>query len=132
MTPAILCVDDETTILDTLKEQLVRRFGNRYAYELAENAAEAWEVIEELNEDEIPVVVVVSDWLMPGVKGDEFLLQVHKKFPKMIKIMLTGQADQEAVERVQKEAVLDAYLQKPWTEEELANAIVSALESHDG
>lgn len=132
MTPAILCVDDETTILDTLKEQLVRRFGNRYAYELAENAEEAWEVIEELDEDEVPVVVVVSDWLMPGVKGDEFLLQVHKKFPNMIKIMLTGQADQEAIERVQKEAVLDAYLQKPWTEEELSNAIVSALESHNG
>ena len=132
MTPAILCVDDETTILDTLKEQLVRRFGSSYAYELAENAEEAWEVIEELNEDNIPVVVVVSDWLMPGVKGDEFLLQVHKRFPKMIKIMLTGQADQKAIERVQKEAVLHAYLQKPWTEEQLANAIISALESHDG
>ncbi len=132
MTPAILCVDDESTILDTLKEQLVRRFGNEYAYELAENAEEAWEVIEELDEDEVPVVVVVSDWLMPGIKGDEFLLQVHKKFPKMIKIMLTGQADQEAIERVQKEAVLDAYLQKPWTEEQLSNAIVSALESQDG
>lgn len=132
MTPAILCVDDEATILDTLKEQLVRRFGNCYSYELAENAEEAWEVIEELSEDDVPVVVVVSDWLMPGVKGDEFLLQVHQRFPSMIKIMLTGQADQEAIEKIQKEAVLDAYLQKPWTEEQLSDAIVLALESHNG
>ena len=44
MTPVILCVDDEVTILDTLKEQLVRHFGSEYAYELAESAEEAWEI----------------------------------------------------------------------------------------
>jgi CheY-like chemotaxis protein len=132
MTPAILCVDDESTILDTLKEQLLRRFGNLYSYELAENAEEAWEVIEELDEDGVPVVVIVSDWLMPGIKGDEFLIQVHQQFPKMIKIMLTGQADPTAIARIQREAVLDAFLQKPWTEEQLSSAIVTALEAHNG
>ena len=67
---AILCVDDEIVILDSLKEQLKRYFGDRYIYEIAESAEEAWEVIEELHEDEIKILIIVSDWLMPGIKGD--------------------------------------------------------------
>ena len=124
---AILCVDDEVVILDSLKEQLKRRFGDRYIYEVAESAEEAWEVIEELQAEEINVLVIVSDWLMPGVKGDEFLIQVHDKFPQLITVMLTGQADEKAIERTKKQANLHAYLSKPWTEEELSQIITSAL-----
>ena len=124
---AILCVDDEIVILDSLKEQLKRRFGDRYIYEVAESAEEAWEVIEELQEEDINILVIVSDWLMPGVKGDEFLIQVHDKFPRLITVMLTGQADEEAIERTKEQANLHAYLSKPWTEEELSKIITSAL-----
>ena len=124
---AILCVDDEVVILDSLKEQLKRRFGDRYIYEVAESAEEAWEVIEELQEDEIKIMVIVSDWLMPGVKGDEFLIQVHQKFPQLITVMLTGQANAEAIERAKEQANLHACLYKPWTEEELSQIITSAL-----
>lgn len=125
---AILCVDDEVVILDSLKEQLKRCFGDRYIYEVAESADEAWEVIEELQEDEIDIIVIVSDWLMPGTKGDEFLIQVHQKFPQLIKIMLTGQADEAAIKNAQEQANLHACLQKPWTEEQLSQIITSALE----
>ena len=125
---AILCVDDEVVILDSLKEQLKRRFGNRYVYEVAESAEEAWEVIEELQEDEINILVIVSDWLMPGTKGDEFLIQVHQKFPQLIKVMLTGQADETAIENAKEQANLHACLYKPWTEEELSQVITSALQ----
>ena len=124
---AILCVDDEVVILDSLKEQLKRRFGNQYVYEVAQSAEEAWEVIEELQEDEISIIVIVSDWLMPGTKGDEFLIQVHQKFPQLIKIMLTGQADEAAIENAKEQANLHACLYKPWTEEELSQIIISAL-----
>lgn len=124
---AILCVDDEVMILESLKEQLQRRFGDRYLYEVAEGANEAWEVIEELYECGIRVLIIVSDWLMPGVKGDEFLIAVHKKYPDTITVMLTGQADEAAVDRVCKQANLYACLRKPWTEEELVQIITSAL-----
>ena len=125
---AILCVDDEIVILESLKEQLKRYFGDRYIYEVAESANEAWEVIEELQEEEIKILIIVSDWLMPGVKGDEFLIQVHQKFPQLITIMLTGQADRSAIERVKQEANLYACFYKPWQEQELCQAIASALE----
>jgi CheY-like chemotaxis protein len=124
---AILCVDDEVVILDSLKEQLKRRFGNRYIYEMAESAYEAWQVIEELQEDGIQIIVIVSDWLMPGLKGDEFLIQVHQRFPDLITVMLTGQADEAAIERARQQANLYACLHKPWTEEELSTIIISAL-----
>ena len=125
---AILCVDDEVVILESLKEQLKRRFGNRYLYEVAESAEEAWEVIEELHTARIRILVIVSDWLMPGMKGDEFLIQVHQQFPDIITVMLTGQANEAAIERAKREANLYACLHKPWTEEELAQIITSALE----
>jgi CheY-like chemotaxis protein len=125
---AILCVDDEVVILDSLKEQLKRKFGDRFIYEVAESASEAWEVIEELQQDEIQVIAIVSDWLMPGIKGDEFLIQIHQRFPKLITVMLTGQADEEAIERAREHANLHACLHKPWTENELTQIITSALD----
>ena len=125
---AIICVDDEVVILDSLKEQLKRKFGDRFIYEVAESAAEAWEVIEELQEDEIKIIAIVSDWLMPGIKGDEFLIQIHQRFPQLVTVMLTGQADETAIERAKSEANLHACLYKPWTEEELTEIITTALE----
>ncbi len=124
---AILCVDDEVAILNSLKQQLKKRFGNRYIYEVAENVEEPWMIIDELLEDEINIIVIVSDWLMHGIKGDEFLIQVHEKSPQLVRIMLTGQADSEAVARAKKQANLPACLYKPWTEEQLTNIINSAL-----
>ena len=125
---AILCVDDEVIILNSLKEQLKRRFGSQYIYEVAESAEEAWEVIEELQEDEINVIVIVSDWLMPGMKGDEFLIKVHQQYPQLVKVMLTGQAEETAIKKAQEKANLHACLHKPWTEEQLAQVITSAFE----
>ena len=125
---AILCVDDEIVILDSLKEQLKRQFGDRFIYEVAESAEEAWEVIEELQKDDVKVIAIVSDWLMPGIKGDEFLIQIHQRFPKLVTVMLSGQADETAIERAKKEANLHACLYKPWTENELTQIITTAIE----
>jgi CheY-like chemotaxis protein len=124
---AILCVDDEEVILESLKEQLKRRFGDRYLYEAAESAEEALEIIEELHSDDVEVLVIVSDWLMPEMKGDEFLIEVHKKFPKIVTVMLTGQADEAAVDRAKEEGNLYCCLRKPWSEEELAQVITATL-----
>jgi DNA-binding NtrC family response regulator len=125
---AILCVDDEVIILDSLREQLQRRFGDHYLYEVAESVKEAWLVIEDLYESDVRVLVIVSDWLMPEIRGDEFLIQVHKRFPSILTIMLTGQADATAIERAKSEANLYACLHKPWQEEELTNLVKQALE----
>ncbi len=125
--PAILCVDDEKIVLHSLRTQLMEAFGNAYLYEAAEDADEALEVINELSEEDINVILIVSDWLMPGMKGDEFLIRVHQQFPKVIKVMLTGQADESAIKRVQEQANLHCCLFKPWSEKELGEALKSGL-----
>lgn len=125
--PAILCVDDEVVVLESLEIELKKAFGNAYVYEFAESGEEALEIIDELNEEDIDILVIISDWLMPGMKGDELLINIHKKFPKLVTVMLTGQADQEAVERAQAQANLYAYLHKPWKNSELIQTIKSGL-----
>lgn len=124
---AILCVDDEITILKALKEQLKRSFGNQYIYEVAQSVEEAWVVIDEFEEERIRILIIVSDWLMPNIRGDEFLAEVHRKFPEIITVMLTGQADEAAIARAKVEANLYACIHKPWSEEELQRVIGSAL-----
>jgi DNA-binding NtrC family response regulator len=124
---AIVCVDDESIILESLGEQIENIFGDEFIYEMAENAEEGMEVIDELCNEEVEVLIIVSDWLMPGKKGDEFLIEVHKKYPKIVKVMLTGQAEQSAIENAVKNAELYALINKPWTATELETVIRNGL-----
>jgi CheY-like chemotaxis protein len=126
---AFLCVDDEYIILMSLREQLNRNFGDRYRYEIAESADEAWEIMEEMYVDGVQILCIVSDWLMPGVRGDEFLIQVHERFPNIVTLMLTGHADEAAIERARQQANLYACVSKPWSEENLIAVMRSGLEN---
>ncbi len=124
---AILCVDDEKIVLTSLKSQIKNHFGNHYLYEFAESADEAWEVIEELYDDGIEILIIVTDWLMPKTKGDELLIEIHQKFPGIVKVLLTGHADPQAIDRCREQANLHRCLIKPWTEHELIETIESGL-----
>jgi CheY-like chemotaxis protein len=119
----LMCVDDEVIVLTALKDQLRRAYGSDYVVEVAESAEEALELLDELSEQGHTVLVIVSDWLMPGMKGDEFLVQAHQRFPTVIKIMLSGHAEQSAVDRVRREAGLHEFLSKPWNAAELVESI---------
>jgi len=123
----ILCVDDEKIILNSLKVQLKDEFGKEYQYETAENAEDAEELIDELIDEGLHVLIIVSDWLMPGIKGDEFLIKIHEKHPQIVKIMLTGHAAEESIENAKKHANLHKCLSKPWTAEELTSSIREGL-----
>jgi len=125
---AILCVDDELSILKSLEIELRESFSDRYHYEFAESATEALEILEELCSDGIQTLMVVSDWLMPGMKGDEFLIQVHQNYPDIVTVMLTGQADEQAIQRASEQAHLYRCLHKPWQAHELSNLIHAALD----
>jgi CheY-like chemotaxis protein len=119
----LLCVDDEIIVLTALKDQLRRAFGNDFHIDVAESAEEALELLDELSDQGHRLLVIVSDWLMPGMKGDDFLVEAHKRFPTVVKIMLSGQAEQAAVDRAKREAGLHEFLAKPWNAAELVEAI---------
>lgn len=124
---AILCVDDEKIVLDSLQEQLQVAFGNKFQYEIAESVDEAWEVIDDLIDEGYEMVLIISDWLMPRVKGDKFLIDVHEKYPKTVTVMLTGQADPEAIQNAYDNANLYAYIKKPWKEDDLIKKVKEAF-----
>ena len=86
------------------------------------------ELTEELTEEgyEDSLIIIVTDWLMPGMKGDELLIKIHQQHPKVIKLMLTGQADKDAIERAVSQANLHKCISKPWNENELIDCIRSA------
>ncbi|VXD17233.1 response regulator [Planktothrix paucivesiculata] len=124
---AILCVDDEPVILESLKEQLKRHLPQNYELESAESGEEALEVIAELYQEGLEVALVISDQIMSGLQGDELLIQLHQNYPQMLKIMLTGQADVQSVGNVVNQASLYRYISKPWDETDLILTVQEAL-----
>ena len=126
--PVILCVDDEQMLLVSLKQQLKHQFGNDYQIETAESGEEALDIVEELFEDNIELPLVISDQLMPGgIKGDELLTQIHAIAPKTLKILLTGQANAEAVGKAVNSANLYRYMSKPWEPTDLNLTVTEAI-----
>lgn len=128
--PVILCVDDEHFILDSLKRMLRREFGKAYQVELAEDGNEALSIVHKCLTESSEVVLVISDYMMPRMKGDELLQKIHEIMPRTIKIMLTGQADIEGIRNVVNYANLYRYLTKPWQIEDLRLTIREALNSY--
>jgi CheY-like chemotaxis protein len=127
---AILCVDDDKLVLDSLRLQLTRYYAQDHVLEFAEDAIEGLELIGEMAEDDIRTVLIISDWMMPKMNGDEFLIKVKEQYPHIQTMILTGQADEVKAEELRKMKVTNALLSKPWSEQELLQAINSLLSSN--
>ena len=127
MKKAIICVDDEKIILNSLKSQLKKFFGNEYIYETVDDPVDVLDVIDELVGESVSIFVIVSDWLMPRMKGDELLIKIHEKYPKITKILLTGQASKDAVEMLYDKVDLHECVLKPWNEDDLFETMLSGL-----
>ena len=113
---AILFVHDEQITLTSLSEQIRSDLGKRLSYE---TSLDAEKVLDQLCKKGIKTIVIISDWLMPTMKGDELLVRIYKCFLDTVKLMLTRKADSKAIERVKQEARLYSYLQKPCRDERL-------------
>ncbi|EKD35399.1 MAG: hypothetical protein ACD_75C01926G0002 [uncultured bacterium] len=107
----IIFVDDEPNILDGLRRML-RSLRNEYDMHFASGGREALALMEEDRFD-----VVVSDMRMPGMDGAELLETIQKKHPHAIRIMLTGQADEQSILRTV--GVVHQFLAKPCDPERL-------------
>ena len=122
---AILAVDDERIILDSIRIQLEKNFSAKYILEFAESANEALEVVESLTNTDIEILLVISDYLMPGMKGDEFVTILKNKFPTINIIMLTGQITSEVSTKLIDKNIILKLIEKPWKEEDLVNIVNS-------
>jgi len=125
--PVILCVDDESIILTSLKIELKKVFGNDYYIELAESGEEALALIDELQENGNEIAVVIADYFMPNMNGDELLERIHVNSPQIVKIILTGQINVNTVSHAVNNTKLYRYITKPWHTEKLRLTIREAV-----
>lgn len=128
---AILCVDDEPMVISALRTLLEQHLKEVQVIEVAELAAEALEVVDELLSDGIELKVVVADFIMPQMRGDELLVRIHRRLPRIKKILLTGQSDIGGVKRAINEADLYRFIEKPWQNEDLLLTLRGALTAYD-
>jgi CheY-like chemotaxis protein len=111
----VLLVDDDSLALGLLVEVFKQKYGSQVVIEKAMNADEADEYIQECLAEgrELPELIV-SDWMMPGRRGDEFLRMVYARFPGIPLVLHSGVADEETVQHINKHTPLVASLRKPW------------------
>lgn len=128
--PVVLCVDDEKHVLDSLRLQLREAFEDDLDLEIAESGDQALEVIDELIHDGAEIALVISDQIMPGLAGDMLLIHIHRMLPNTLKIMLTGQANADAVGNVVNKAKLYRYIAKPWEDTDLILTVKEAIRSY--
>jgi putative two-component system response regulator len=129
--PAVICVDDEKMILDSLRLLFKADSELNIKLILAESGEEALEVASEIHKENTEIAVVISDHLMPGMKGDEFLIRLHRLSPKTMNIMLTGQAGVDAVGNAINKAALYRYITKPWESTDLLMTVKEALKKYN-
>lgn len=118
-----ICVDDEVSVLETLREQLRMHFGDSHEIEVANSAEEGLELIHEVESSGGLIEVIISDQVMPGMKGDHFLAEVHETHPDAIKILLTGQAGLDNAIHAINHGGLNRYVEKPWNMDSLKKDI---------
>lgn len=116
----ILYVDDEMHNLISFKATF------RIKYDVL-TAISAEEAIKLLDKNEIHVII--TDQRMPGMTGTEFLESILDKHSDVMRILLTGYADINAVIDAVNKGKIFHYLSKPWNEEELDATIIRAYDA---
>ncbi|WP_207281121.1 HD domain-containing phosphohydrolase [Pseudomonas sp. FW300-N2F2] len=117
--PVVLLVDDEESILNSLR-RLLR--SQPYEILLADSGAKALEILKER-----PVDLVMTDARMPNMDGATLLAEIRKLYPSTLRILLTGYADVDMMTKAINEGQLYRYLSKPWNDDELVQALRQAL-----
>jgi len=114
----ILIVDDEQNVLNALRREL----QGVYLVEAFANPDEALEQCRHAQFD-----LVVADYQMPGMNGIQFLKQFGRLQPDAARLMLSGEADFDAVADSINEAHVFRFIGKPWDSAELAATLAQAL-----
>lgn len=117
---SVLIVDDDEKVRNALRRDLSLL---DYTLHFADRPSAALEV---LRSD--PVDIIISDNMMPGMTGLQFLRIVRQRYPHVIRIMLTGAATlQTAITAINQDEIF-RFLEKPWDEQALGMALLQACE----
>jgi putative nucleotidyltransferase with HDIG domain len=122
MTYKIMVVDDEPANLRLLE----RLFRRDYQVVAASSGAEALRLLEQHD-----VALLITDQRMPGMTGIELLGHAARLRPHMVRIILTGYTDIEALVEAINCGQVYRYLTKPWNNEDLRLTAARALEHYE-
>ncbi len=123
MTRKILFVDDEPNVLQSIRRSLRKKFDL--------DTAEGGEAALQKLEEDGGFAVVVSDMRMPGMNGVELLSQAKKRWPETVRVMLTGNADQQTAVDAVNEGDVFRFLNKPCETDDLARTVTAAIRQHE-
>ncbi len=118
----LLIVDDETANIRLLE----RLFRQDYYCLTASSGEEAMLLL-----DQHDVAVIISDQRMPRMTGLELLKRSANRRPHMVRILLTGYTDLEALVEAVNCGLVYMYVSKPWNNEDLKLRVSRAVEHHE-
>ena len=116
----LLVVDDDANTRQLLSEAL-EICGAKVR--VSASAREAQHTLATWHPD-----LVISDHRMPGMDGVEFLTQVKQRLPHTQRILLTGEAEREAIEGAIARSEVFRLIFKPWDDAQMKMTVRSALE----
>lgn len=119
----ILFVDDEPNVLSGIRRQLHKQ----YHITTAEGSHNAIKIIREQS---TPFAVIVADMRMPEINGIELLKQVTTLSPNSVRMMLTGNADQQTAIDAINEGNIFRFLNKPCETEYLKQALDAGIRQY--
>jgi len=123
---SFLIIDDMDNMRRSIRAMLkLIQFGKEH-YEAA-NGADAWKI---LNNKEISIDFIISDWKMPKMNGIELLSKVRasKKLRDTPFLIITAETNQTVIAEAAENDV-DAYLTKPFVTATLEQKILGLLQS---
>lgn len=120
----ILIVDDEKENLHALARTL-HKLGEIHT---ASCASKALALLKKHSED---ISIIISDQRMPEISGVEFLKKAYKKYPHIVRIILTGYTDIEDLIEAINDAHIYRYITKPWNNDELKIIVKQAMEQFE-
>jgi thioredoxin reductase (NADPH) len=129
--PILLAIDDDTSVLEAVVQDLRRHYGQDYRIVRAASGGAALDICRQLKERKEIVALFLSDQRMPGMTGVDFLQQGLGIYPEAKRVLLTAYADTEAAIRAINSAKIHYYLNKPWDppEEKLYPVLDDLLEA---
>lgn len=127
----ILLIDDELNVLSALKRVLTRidideLDGDRPEIETFTSARQALGRIAHA-----PVDLIISDYRMPEMDGVAFLTEAMRAQPDVARLILSGNADFDAVIDAINRVQIFRFIAKPWHDFELKSAVVQALSTRN-
>jgi response regulator RpfG family c-di-GMP phosphodiesterase len=122
MSDKVLCVDDDTNLLASLRRSLRGRFDLTCA-------ASGQEALDEIQRTG-PFAVILADMRMPQMDGVSLLKKVQQRTPDTVRMMLTGNADVETAMEAVNHGHIFRFMAKPCAKEDLITALESGIRQY--